>query len=340
MGSLTLFPHAVTSAIVITPTQVAHYPANKKLVNVQGKLTDSSGNPLTGSNIVVTFRLYNNLNDPISSAVWTESQSVTPLNGLFNVSIGKVAALDPIPFNTSYYLGMQVAGDNDEMTPRQLLGASAYALGSLGDFNVQGNAVVSSSATVNGSLAVNSDISTNGNLSANGNVSVAGSMSLGGKDVGNYLVPAGAIMMFAAACPAGWTRFTALDNVFPLGSAAYGTAGGSSSNTHNHNISSDGSHYHNTPNHQHDLAYSMTPYFLQGSFVPSIYSPDSSGAALGTIGLSKYQTGNLRVISNRTQNSGAGVTDTQGAHNHGGTTANSTISILPPYVTVVWCQKQ
>jgi hypothetical protein len=42
----------------------------------------------------------------------------------------------------------------------------------------------------------------------------------------------GMIAMFADSCPAGWTRFAALDNRFPMGGMSYGTVGGSA--THNH----------------------------------------------------------------------------------------------------------
>src|SRR4051812_262809 len=84
--------------------------ANSKLINVQGKLTNSSGSPLTGT-YIVTFRLYKNTTDAISGAVWTESQSVTSPDGLFNVTLGKVSAMDAIVFTIPYYLGIQVAGD-------------------------------------------------------------------------------------------------------------------------------------------------------------------------------------------------------------------------------------
>ncbi len=46
------------------------------------------------------------------------------------------------------------------------------------------------------------------------------------------LVPAGMIAMFAASCPDGWTHFSALDGYFPVGGAAYGTTGGSSTHSH------------------------------------------------------------------------------------------------------------
>lgn len=106
------------------------------MFNVQGKLADGQGNPISGSR-VVTFRLYNNAGDPIATRVWEESLGVDFNSGLFNVALGSGTSLDAISFDKPYYLGMQVAGDDNEMAPRQLLGASAYALGSLGDFNVK-----------------------------------------------------------------------------------------------------------------------------------------------------------------------------------------------------------
>ncbi len=45
----------------------------------------------------------------------------------------------------------------------------------------------------------------------------------------------GMIALFARSCPGGWTRFSALDGVFPLGGAAYGATGGRS--THAHTLS-------------------------------------------------------------------------------------------------------
>ena len=40
-------------------------------------------------------------------------------------------------------------------------------------------------------------------------------------------IPQGMIAMFAGSCPVGWSRFTALDNAFPMGSVTYGATGGS-----------------------------------------------------------------------------------------------------------------
>jgi microcystin-dependent protein len=107
--------------------------AGSKLLNVQGKLNDNTGNPVGNGNYGMTFRLYTTVTG--GSTTWTDSLVVSISSGLFNVTLGTSASLDSISFTIPYYLGIQVAGDANELSPRQLLGASAYALGSLGNFN-------------------------------------------------------------------------------------------------------------------------------------------------------------------------------------------------------------
>ncbi len=145
--------------------------AGDKLVNIQGKLTNSSYAVLHGT-YTLSFRLYTNSTAPVTSAMWTESKSVFVSTGLFQATLGTSSSLNAVPFNKPYYLGIQVAGDANEMAPRQMLGASGYALGSLGNFDVQGN------------------------VAATGSVS-ASSMTVGGKDVGGNLLPSGALLPFA-----------------------------------------------------------------------------------------------------------------------------------------------
>lgn len=135
---------------------VAQGFSGDKLINIQGRLTDSLSNPLSG-NRAVTFRLYNSTADPVAARVWEDSLSVKFSSGIFHVTLGQGAnSLDSTPFNKPYYLGIQVSGDANEMKPRQLLGASAYALGSLGDFNVKGKLGVGTS-TPTTTLEVMSD---------------------------------------------------------------------------------------------------------------------------------------------------------------------------------------
>jgi Chaperone of endosialidase len=92
-------------------------------VNYQGKLTDSAGQPINAT-VSVVFHLYNVASG--GSALYTETQTVTVTNGLFNAAIGSVTPLG-LPFDVPYYLGVKV-GTDLEMTPRQAVLSSAYAL--------------------------------------------------------------------------------------------------------------------------------------------------------------------------------------------------------------------
>jgi hypothetical protein len=90
-------------------------------INYQGRLTDSAGEPLSGT-YTMTFRLY----DVVSggAALDTDTNTVEVTDGLFNTNID---------FNQSYFdgralwLGITVGGD-EEMTQRQELKPVPYAL--------------------------------------------------------------------------------------------------------------------------------------------------------------------------------------------------------------------
>ncbi len=270
-------------SLLILQTLVFPAWAGNKLINVQGKITDNTGKLLSGA-ITVTFRMYRNVNDPLGSAVWVESQGFNAVNGLFNVTLGSTTSLDTLPFNTPYYLGMQVAGDANELTPRQLLGASAYALGSLGDFNVKGNLVVNQNITVS-----------------------SGAISLQGKDVASYLVPVGGIMMFDQNCPVGWTRFTDMDGYFPMGNANYGWTGGSA--THSHTLSADGQHQHSGTSDEATLYGRIGVTAGSGPFNPNVYFMDD--------------VGDSRLAKSGQRHTHPFTTNQAGNHNHGGVTGTS-----------------
>jgi len=91
-------------------------------INYQGMLTSPSGTPISGSRTMV-FSLYTVAT--LGSAIYTETQTVTVNNGVFNVAIGSMTPL-ALPFDVPYFLGVAV-GTDAEMTPRQALLASPYA---------------------------------------------------------------------------------------------------------------------------------------------------------------------------------------------------------------------
>lgn len=90
-------------------------------IPVQGKLTDASGRPLTGT-YNLTFRLY----DVISggAALHSDTHSVKVVNGLFNSEIGGVTSSHIT--GQQLYVGIEVESDG-EMDPRLPVFAVPYA---------------------------------------------------------------------------------------------------------------------------------------------------------------------------------------------------------------------
>ncbi len=91
-------------------------------IPVQGRLTDSSGSPLTG-NHSVTFNIYD---DPLVGTLLcsTNYNPLSMTNGLFNVTVTGCA--DGEINGSQLYLGVTVDADA-EMTPRQPIYAVPYA---------------------------------------------------------------------------------------------------------------------------------------------------------------------------------------------------------------------
>lgn len=98
-------------------------PAFADTINFQGKLTDPSGQPITG-NHTVRFSLYGSATS--GTAVWTEAQTAAVSDGVFSVQLGAQTALPETIFNQPRYLGIKVGVDS-EMTPRQAMSSVPYA---------------------------------------------------------------------------------------------------------------------------------------------------------------------------------------------------------------------
>ncbi|HUW35130.1 MAG TPA: hypothetical protein VM223_26260 [Planctomycetota bacterium] len=112
-------------AVLLVWGAVSAFAEVPQLINYQGRLADAAGRPSNGTK-QMAFRFYGA--EAGGEALYSESQSVTVTNGIFNVLIGSV---DPIPQplfdNPSLYLGVSVDGDT-EMVPRQRIVSAAFAL--------------------------------------------------------------------------------------------------------------------------------------------------------------------------------------------------------------------
>jgi microcystin-dependent protein len=97
-------------------------------MNYQGTLRDIEGNLLSGT-YVMTFRIYNAVDDPVMSALWTEEHTdVVVRDGLFNVVLGDITTISPTLFDSpNRFIGVQVAG-TEELAPRQRFASVPYAI--------------------------------------------------------------------------------------------------------------------------------------------------------------------------------------------------------------------
>ncbi len=128
----------------------------------QAVLTDATATPLADGDYDLTFKLYDVAAGGI--ALWTETQTVSVLGGVFSVALGSATALS-LPFDTAYWLGVSV-GTDAELDPRVALTASAYSLSSRGTVNEPADGDSFAIRTTDGETAHL--------LSANGDVEHAG----------------------------------------------------------------------------------------------------------------------------------------------------------------------
>ena len=92
-------------------------------MSYQGVLKDSGGAVVPTGDYDLTFRLYNV--ETGGTALWSETQTVTVTEGIFDVVLGFTTALD-LGFESQYWLGVSVGADA-EMLPRTMLTSAPYA---------------------------------------------------------------------------------------------------------------------------------------------------------------------------------------------------------------------
>jgi len=104
---------AVITLALTTPA----FAALPQSFSYQGYLKDTNGLPVS-TQVDITFRLYADAAEG-AVALWSESQIVTPQNGIYSVRLGNTSPLPPLLFESdALYLGVQI-NSNAEMSPRQ-----------------------------------------------------------------------------------------------------------------------------------------------------------------------------------------------------------------------------
>ena len=111
----------LTLALVVGGLHVA-IGAVPPTLSYQGILTDGSGTAVTGDRSI-TFSLYTTGTG--GTAFWSETQTVTLVDGRLAVVLGKVNALDTSKFTGETWIGIKVGTDLE--LPRQQFSSVAYA---------------------------------------------------------------------------------------------------------------------------------------------------------------------------------------------------------------------
>jgi hypothetical protein len=122
-----LFAGTIFSGVPVSSQVLDGVP---HLINYQGRLTDSGGDPVTNGEYVVTFSIWS---DSISTSS-PDREWISPnctllvVNGLFNWQLGSKENLPPwtVTNDAALWLGIQVESD-PEITPRTRFCSAPYA---------------------------------------------------------------------------------------------------------------------------------------------------------------------------------------------------------------------
>ncbi len=140
---LGIFSGSIAALTVLFGLSGVARAAVPNLLTQQGRLFDAAGAPLA-TPVVMVFSVYATATD--TTPLWTETLTVSPIDGYFTVRLGDVVALPAALFDGNLrFLGVRI-GTDAEMTPRQVLASVAYAMMAN---NVTGD-ITPKSVTVNG----------------------------------------------------------------------------------------------------------------------------------------------------------------------------------------------
>ncbi len=149
----------LSAAVILLGAALPAQADVPQLINYQGVLQNSSGDPIT-TTVTVVFTIYDA--STLGNNLWDEERQVTPgADGGFNINLGEVDNLTDAVFSTpDRWLGIKVGAD-PEMTPCMRLATVPYAF---------------RAATVDGATggAISGDVSIQSALSVSGDVEVVG----------------------------------------------------------------------------------------------------------------------------------------------------------------------
>ncbi len=129
-------------AVVLVAVSALSVLAVPGMINYQGKLTDSDSYPLDGT-YQVQFHIYDAATG--GSELWSETQSVTVTDGIYNVQLGSVTPLTAGVFSSdAVYLEVVILNDDtstwETLSPRQRLTSTAFSFRAADAESLEGHA--------------------------------------------------------------------------------------------------------------------------------------------------------------------------------------------------------
>lgn len=94
-------------------------------ISYQGVFTDANGIAVADGDVPIVFRLHDA--EEAGEQLWEEKQTVSVINGIFDVILGEQTPL-ALAFDRTYWLSIELSGDGVVLEPRIELTASAYSL--------------------------------------------------------------------------------------------------------------------------------------------------------------------------------------------------------------------
>ena len=147
----------VMAIMILASLVIADIP---QMMNYQGRLTDSEGDPVADDTYEVTFRIY----DEIPTERWSEVHNIETVDGLFSVKLGSEGSpLDASVFGyAECWLGITITGES-ELTPRTQLITTPYAFRVSTVDGASGGAI-SGDVTILDNLMVDGDLQVTGDV--------------------------------------------------------------------------------------------------------------------------------------------------------------------------------
>lgn len=139
---------AILMISVITVFSTTAFAGVPQLMNYQGRLLDSGGDPLD-TTVSMTFTIYDDSTG--GNVKWTETQSsIVVTDGLFDVLLGSATSFSDTSFSDpDRWLGIEV-GSDPEISPRTRLTSYAYAFRAEEAASVEDGSIVLDDIAQNG----------------------------------------------------------------------------------------------------------------------------------------------------------------------------------------------